>query len=83
MEVTAVCDIFDTYANEAIMAGANIYREGINGKLGPMPKRYLNYKELLAAPDVDAVVIASPDHWHGTMAMKLSRPVNMCTSRNR
>src|SRR5690554_3232384 len=70
VEVTAVCDIFDTYAQYAMDAGANIYREGINGKLGPMPKRYLNYKELLAAPDVDAVVIASPDHWHGTMAME-------------
>jgi predicted dehydrogenase len=27
----------------------------------------------LAAPDVDAVVIASPDHWHGTMAMDAIR----------
>src|SRR5690554_7343 len=69
VEVTAVCDIFDTYAQYAMDAGANIYREGINGRLGPRPKRYWNYKELLAAPDVDAVVIASPDHWHGTMAM--------------
>ncbi|HBK30859.1 MAG TPA: oxidoreductase, partial [Porphyromonadaceae bacterium] len=46
-----------------------IHREGVNGTYGPEPKRYLNYKELLAADDVDAVVIASPDHWHGTMAM--------------
>lgn len=69
VEVTAICDIFDTYADQAMDAGANIYREGINGKLGPRPKRYLHYKELLTSPDVDAVIIASPDHWHGTMAM--------------
>jgi len=67
--ITAVCDIFDINANDAIAAGANIYREGLNGKYGPKPKRYLNYKELLAAKDVDAVVIATPDHWHGTMTM--------------
>lgn len=73
VEVTAVCDIFDTYASKAINASANIYREGINGKLGPRPKRYLNYKDLLTAADVDAVVIASPDHWHGTMAMDALR----------
>lgn len=67
--ITAVCDIFDTYGNNAVNAGANIHREGVGGTLGPKPKRYLHYKELLAASDVDAVVIASPDHWHGTMAM--------------
>ena len=64
--ITAVCDIFDTYGEEALFAGANIHREGVRGTLGPKPRRYRHYKELLAAADVDAVVIASPDHWHGT-----------------
>lgn len=73
VEITAVCDIFDPYAADAIRAGSNIHREGVNGKYGPQPKRYLHYRELLAAPDVDAVVIASPDHWHGTMAMDAVR----------
>lgn len=71
--ITAVCDIFDTYGEEAVLAGANIHREGVGGTLGPKPRRYRHYKELLAAPDVDAVVIASPDHWHGTMAMDAIR----------
>lgn len=69
IKITAVCDIFDTYAERAISAGSNIHREGINGQYGGKPKRYLNYKDLLAAPDVDAVIIAAPDHWHGTMAI--------------
>ncbi|MDD4650279.1 MAG: Gfo/Idh/MocA family oxidoreductase [Desulfoplanes sp.] len=73
VEITAVCDIFDSFATDAIRAGSNIHREGVNGKFGPQPKRYLHYKELLAAPDVDAVVIATPDHWHGTMAMDAVR----------
>lgn len=71
--ITAVCDIFDTYGEGAVIAGANIHREGVGGTLGPKPRRYRHYKELLAAPDVDAVVIASPDHWHGTMAMDAIR----------
>lgn len=67
--ITAICDIFDIHAEEAMAAGANIHREGVNGKYGPQPRRYRNYRDLLAAGDVDAVVIASPDHWHGQMAM--------------
>src|SRR5690554_1728178 len=69
IRITAVCDVFDVHAEDGIAAGANIHREGLNGKFGDKPIRYRNYKDLLTAEDVDAVVIASPDHWHGQMAM--------------
>ena len=71
--VNGVCDIFDVYGEAAQLAGSNIYREGSDGKFGPAPKRYRTYQELLAAPDIDAVIIAGPDHWHSTMAMDAAR----------
>ncbi|MDU1893009.1 MAG: Gfo/Idh/MocA family oxidoreductase [Dysgonomonas sp.] len=71
--LTGVCDIFDTFAEEGIAAGANIYREGVGGKMGPAPKRYRHYKEMLAADDIDAIIVASPDHWHSTMAMDAAK----------
>ena len=71
--LTGVCDIFDTFAEEGIAAGANINREGVDGKMGPAPKRYRHYQEMLAADDIDAVIIATPDHWHGTMAMDCAK----------
>ena len=71
--ITGVCDIFDVYGDAAILAGSNIDREGTGGKFGTPPKRYRHYKEMLAADDIDAVIIAAPDHWHSTMAMDAAR----------
>ena len=35
----------------------------------PLPI-YNDFRELLAVKDIDAVVIASPDHWHAAMAVR-------------
>ena len=35
-------------------------------------KTYLDYRDLLADPKVEAVVIATPDHWHETMLVNAS-----------
>lgn len=69
VQINGVCDIFDVYAQDAAAASANIHREGLNGKFEKQPKIYNRYKELLAADDIDAVIIATPDHWHGTMVI--------------
>ncbi len=41
--------------------------------MGKAPTRYRNYKELLAADDIDAVIIATPDHWHGPMSIEAAK----------
>ena len=69
VQINGVCDIFDVYAKEAALAGANTNKEGVNGKFDKLPTTYKDYKALLAAKDIDAVIIATPDHWHGTMTI--------------
>jgi predicted dehydrogenase len=36
-------------------------------------KTYHDYRELLARPDIDAVMIAVPDHWHEIVATEAAR----------
>lgn len=64
-----------------VVAGSDVYgvkRERflkrVNGHYGQLEKEvavevYENYKDLLAQEDIDAVVIATPDHWHAHMAI--------------
>jgi predicted dehydrogenase len=53
--IAAVCDVYE----KRKIAAAERY--GVKG--------VLDYHELLAIPDLDAVVIATPDHWHARMAL--------------
>ncbi len=51
-EVVAICDIYQPYLDFAAR------------KIGTSPKQFKDYRKLLDQKEVDAVVIATPDHWH-------------------
>ncbi|MEN8158031.1 MAG: Gfo/Idh/MocA family oxidoreductase [Bacteroidota bacterium] len=73
LKVTGVCDLFDVHAERALAASANVERNGNGGTMGTPAKRYKTYQELLAADDIDAVIIAVPDHWHAQMTIDAAK----------
>ena len=60
IQITAVCDIFDVRAQDAIDSFSTDEVK---------VKRYRTYQELLEANDTDAVIIATPDHWHAPISI--------------
>lgn len=69
LQFTGVCELFDVRAQAAMEACSNVNRKG-SKEQGPITcKRYRTYQEMLAANDIDAVIIATPDHWHAKIAI--------------
>jgi predicted dehydrogenase len=60
VKVGAICDVYEPNLEHAISVAV---------KGGSQPKSYRNYQDLLADKDVQAVLIATPEHWHYQMVM--------------
>jgi predicted dehydrogenase len=69
IELNGICDVYDVHAERVLLASGNTGRQGTDAKITPAAKRYRHYKDLLQADDIDAVIIATPDHWHARMSM--------------
>jgi predicted dehydrogenase len=57
VRVAAICDVYEPNLERAATTA------------GTKPKLYRNYKELLADRDIQAVLIATPEHWHAQMVL--------------
>jgi predicted dehydrogenase len=56
IEIVALCDVYQKRLNVA-------------SELAPEAKTYTYHQDLLQRSDIDAVFIATPDHWHASMAL--------------
>src|SRR5215470_14443917 len=56
VEMTAVCDLWSVHRERAVKQNTNYYGRG--------PRAFQYLEDVLALPDVDAVVISTPEHSH-------------------
>ena len=66
VRVVAICD-----PDSALL-------EKVKAKLGGTVKTYTDMREMFASPDIDAVTVATPNHWHslaGIWAMQAGKDV--------
>ena len=78
VQITACCDV-DSQKLDQFRKKVELYyaaNMGINKYNGCIT--FEKYEELIAQPDIDAVVVATPDHWHAIIsiaAMKAGKDV--------
>jgi len=78
VEVTALCDIYKPYLSRDFSKVDERYKEmgmvpRMGENFGKNVKKYKDYRELLEDKNVDAVCIATPDHWHAIQTIQAIR----------
>jgi predicted dehydrogenase len=79
-QIAAICDLHQPYLDFA------------SQKIGTNPKQFKDYRRLLEVKDLDAVVVATPDHWHALQMIEACRagkdvyvekPLSLCVAEGR
>lgn len=66
VRMVAVCDLRRKFREKA--------KQTVDQRYGDTGcTMYQDYRELLARPDIDAVCIATPDHWHALIAIEAAK----------
>ncbi len=71
--ITGICDVFDLHAERGLETARTELRPG-GGTAAKLPvKRYLRYQDMLNDPEIDAVVVATPDHHHAEITIAAAK----------
>jgi len=72
-QVLAVCEVDTTRREQAKKTVEEFYARQGNQSAYKGCAAYVDFRELLARRDIDAVVIATPDHWHALITIAAAK----------
>jgi len=85
VQVAALCDVYEPYLQRDHSKVSKRFIDEVGARVPAMKegfttdvKRYKDFRKLLEQKDIDAVCIATPDHWHAVqtiMAMDAGKDV--------
>src|SRR4030042_2790031 len=90
-QIVAVCDV-DSWRLANGQKQVNDYYSQQKGSVYKGCDAYADFREVLVRKDVDAVMIATPDHWHIPIAIEaaradkhisLEKPISTCVEHGR
>ncbi len=73
VQVLAVCDVREERRNQALARCNQMYAQKFNQPGYNGVQAYNDFREVLARPDIEAVLLALPYHWAAPMAMMAAR----------
>ncbi len=66
VQIAAVCDLREAFRQRA--------KQMVDQKYGTQDcKMYHDFRELLARPDIDAICVATPEHWHALIGIEAAQ----------
>ncbi len=71
--LVGICDVYDMHADRGLETAFNPLHPG-GGKASGLPvKRYRTYQEMIDSKDIDAIMIATPDHHHASITIAAAK----------